>query len=179
VEVFRTAVALIVRSMVLSAQSAGQQRLLFLQRAVAAGEEVGELVRLRDENRRLTSELRLPKDRFGEAPARKRYTPMQRLRVLWHMAYFGTERVILTLKYEWLKRVPIIRGLDHLSQLLHDFGVYYNEHRGHATLDGAVPQAIYRGEQWNKPQKSAKAVPATIERRFFPDAQITAYRLAA
>jgi len=31
VEVFRTAVALMVRSMVLSAQSAGQQRLLWLQ----------------------------------------------------------------------------------------------------------------------------------------------------
>ena len=73
-EVFRTAVALMVRSMVLSAQSAGQQRLLFLQRAVAAGEEVGELARLRDENRRLNSELRMLKDRFGEAPARKRYT---------------------------------------------------------------------------------------------------------
>ena len=70
------------------AQSAGQQRLLFLQRAVAAGEEVGELARLHDENRRLNSELRMLKDRFGEAPARKRYTPMQRLRVLWHMAYY-------------------------------------------------------------------------------------------
>ena len=67
-QVFRAAVALIVRSMVLSAQSAGQQRLLFVQRAVAAGEEVGELARLGDENRRLKSELRLLKDRFGEAP---------------------------------------------------------------------------------------------------------------
>jgi hypothetical protein len=58
VEVIRTAAALMVRSMVLSAQSAGQQRLSLLQRAVAAGEEVGELARLRDENRRLKSELR-------------------------------------------------------------------------------------------------------------------------
>jgi len=78
-EVFQTAAALIVRSMVVSAQSAGQQRLLFLQRAVAGGEEAGELARLRDENRRLNSELRMLKDRFGKAPARKRYTPMQRL----------------------------------------------------------------------------------------------------
>jgi hypothetical protein len=92
VEVFRTTVALMVRSMVLSAQSAGQQRLVCLQRAVAAGEEAGELARLRDGNRRLTSELRLLKDRFGEAPARKRYTPMQRLRVLWHVAYYGIPR---------------------------------------------------------------------------------------
>jgi len=393
VEVIRRAAALIVRSMVLSAQSAGQQRLLFLQQAVGAGEAAGELARLRDENRRLTSELRLLKDRFGEALVRKRYTPMQRLRVLWHMTYyriprskvtehfliakstfyrwlhaaekgnlgepkarqesprktpvelagmiweifeanpyvgrdriantvwllgvfvaastvrnvllqpkpqnapaaakaqeapatpreivarypnhvwsvdrtrvlrwgiwptwvlvaidhfsrkvvaccplegpnagwvvsamedafaqhgaprhlisdqervfisdafqellipwdvkqrFGavgkhgsiavTERVILTLKHEWLTRVPVIRGLDHLSQLLQDFGIYYNEYRGHTTLGGALPSVIHRGEQWNKPEKSAKAVPATIERRLFPDTQITAYRLAA
>ena len=73
-EVFRAAVALIVRSMVLSAQSAGQQRLLFLQQAVAAGEDAGELARLRDGNGRLQSELRMLRNRFGEAPARKRYT---------------------------------------------------------------------------------------------------------
>jgi len=393
VEVFRTAVALMVRSMVLSAQSAGQQRLLCLQRAVAAGEEVGELARLRDENRRLDSELRMLKDRFGEAPARKRYTPMQRLRVLWHMAYYGiprnrvtehfliarstlyrwlhaaergdlgekkaqtesprktpvelaemiwdifeehpyfgrqrianilwllgvfvaastvrnvllqpkpknapaaakvkatptapreiiarypnhvwsvdrtrvlrwglwptwvlvaidhfsravmavvplegpnagwvvgameeaftqhgaprhlisdqegvfisdafrdllipwdvkqrfgavgkhgsiavTERVILTLKYEWLKRVPVIRGLDHLEQLLRDFAIYYNEYRGHTTLGGALPSVIHRGGQWTKPAKSAKALPTNLERHVFADTGITAYRLAA
>jgi len=35
------------------------------------------------------------------------------------------------------------------------------------------------GEQWTKPEKSAKAVPANLERHFFPDTQIIAYRLAA
>lgn len=392
-EAFRAAVALIVRSMVLSAQSAGQHRSALLQRAIAAGDTVGEVGRLRDENRRLNSELRLLKDRFGDVPGRKRYTPMQRLQILWHMAYWGiprnkvkehfliarstfyrwlhaaergdlgerktkqesprktpadlarmiweileanpyvgrdriantiwllgvfvsastvrnvllrpkpknapgmakaksapvapreivarypnhvwsvdrtrvlrwgiwptwvlvaidhfsrnvvacwplegpnagwvvgaledafvqhgaprhlisdqegvfisdafrevliqwnvkqrfgavgqhgsiavTERVILTLKYEWLKRVPVIRGLDHLDQLLCDFTIYYNEYRGHATLGGAVPSMIHRGEQWTKPAKSAKTLPPNIERRFFPDTQITAYRLAA
>ena len=392
-EVIRTAAALMVRSMVLSAQAAGQQRLLFLQRAVAAGDQAGELARLRDENRRLNSELRMFKDRFGEAPVRQRYTPMQRLRILWHMEYyriprsqvkehfliakstfyrwlhaaeqgnlgekktpkesprktprdiaqmiwdifeanpyvgrhriasilwllgvfagastvrnillqpkpknapaaakaqevpaipreivarypnhvwsvdrtrvlrwglwptwvlmaidhfsravvavvplegpnagwvvdameeaflqhgaprhlisdqekvflsdafqellipwdvkqrFGavgkhgsiavTERVILTLQCEWLKRVPVIRGLEHLDHLLRDFAVYYNEYRGHATLGGAVPSVIHRGEQWAKPEKSAKTLPPNIERRVFPDTQITAYRLAA
>ena len=392
-EVLRTAVTLMIRSMVFSAQSAGQQRLLFLQQAVAAGDQAGELVRLRDENRRLRSENRMLKARFGDAPARKRYTPMQRLQILWHMAYYGiprsrvtehfliarstfyrwlhaaergalgekktpqesarktpaelarmiwdmfeasphfgrnriantvwllgvfvaastvrnvllqpkpknapagekaqaaptaprqivarypnhvwsvdrtrvlrwglwptwvlvaidhfsrqvvaccplegpnagwvvqameeaflqygaprhlisdqesvfisdavrglltpwdvkqrfgavgkhgsiavTERVILTLKYEWLNRVPVIRGLDHLDQLLRDFTVYYNEYRGHATLGGALPEVIHRGEQWTKPEKSAKTLPPNIERRVFPDTQITAYRLAA
>ena len=96
-----------------------------------------------------------------------------------HGSIAVTDRGILTLKYEWLKRVPVIRGRDHLEQLLRDFRFYYNEYRGHATLGGAVPQVIHRGEQWKKPEKSAKAVPATIERLLFPDTQITAYRLAA
>lgn len=84
-EVFRAAVALIVRSMVLSARSAGQQRLVLLQRAISTGDQAGELARLREENRRLKAENRLLKARFGEAPRRKRYTPMQRLQILWHM----------------------------------------------------------------------------------------------
>jgi len=44
VEVFRAAVALVVRSIVVSAQSAGQQRLLWLQQNATVGGEVGELV---------------------------------------------------------------------------------------------------------------------------------------
>jgi len=38
---------------------------------------------------------------------------------------------------------------------------------------------IHRGEQWTRPEKSAKTLPADIERRFFADTRITAYRLAA
>jgi hypothetical protein len=83
------------------------------------------------------------------------------------------------LKYEWLNRVPVIRGLDHLDQLLRDFVVYYNEYRGHATPGGAVPAVIHRGEQWTKPERSAKTLPPNVERRVFPDTKITAYRLAA
>lgn len=392
-EVFRTAVAMLVRSMVLSAQSAGQQRLLGLQQAAALGGDAGELARLRDEHRRLKSENQLLKSRLDDAPSRKRYTPVQRLQILWHMSYyriprshvtehfriakstlyrwlhaaekgdtgdrksgkesprktprelaqmiwdifeanpcFGrdrianilwllgvfvaastvrnvllrpkpettpaaakatarpqkpreiiahypnhvssvdrtrvlrwglwptwvlvaidhfsrkvvavcplegpnagwavgemeeafrrygppkhiitdqegilisgsfrdllirwgvrqrlgavgkhgsiavTERVILTLKSEWLSRVPVIRGLDHLSQLLHDFEIYYNEYRGHTKLGGAIPEVIHRDEQWDKPDKSAKTLPDNLERRFFPDTHVTAYRLAA
>ncbi|UCC68497.1 MAG: transposase [Armatimonadota bacterium] len=96
-----------------------------------------------------------------------------------HGSIAVTERAILTLKQEWLKRVPVIRGLDHLSQLLGDFEIYYNEYRGHARLGGAIPSVIYRGEHWTKPEKSAKALPPNIERHFFPDTRITAYRLAA
>ena len=91
-EVFRTAVALMVRSMVLSAQSAGQQRLLWLQQSAAVGGEVGELARLRDENRRLKWEHRLLKARDADAPCRKRYSPLQRLHILWHMEYYRIPR---------------------------------------------------------------------------------------
>ena len=96
-----------------------------------------------------------------------------------HGAIAVTERVILMLKYGWLKRVPVIRDLDHMSQLLRDFEVYYNECRGHSRLGGAVPACIHRGEQWTKPLRSAKAVPAAIERCVFADARVTAYRLTA
>ena len=73
----------------------------------------------------------------------------------------------------------VVRGLDHLGQLLRDFEVYYNEYRGHSRLGGAVPSLIHRGEEWTKPVKSAKTVPAAIERRVFADARVTVYRLAA
>jgi len=96
-----------------------------------------------------------------------------------HGSIAVTERVIPTLKYEWLYRVPVIRGLDHIGQLLSDFVVYYKAYRGHATLGGAVPSVIHRGGEWTKPEKSAKTAPVGIERRVFADTRITAYRLAA
>ena len=96
-----------------------------------------------------------------------------------HGSIAVTERVILTLKHEWLKRVPVIRGLDHLGQLLGDFVLWYNEYRGHATLGGAVPSMIHRGGQWTKPAKSAKTLPTNVECRVFADTRVTAYRLAA
>jgi len=96
-----------------------------------------------------------------------------------HGSIAVTERVIRTLKYEWLKRVPVIKGLDYLSQLLLDFADYYNSWRPHSTLKGAVPELIHAGEQWSVPPKTAKLVPAHIERRFLPETRITAFRLAA
>jgi len=97
VEVFRTAVALMVRSMVLSAQAAGQQRLLWLQQSAAVGGEVGELARLREENRQLKWENRIIKGRDADAPSRKRYSPLQRLQMLWHMEYVRHEACVANL----------------------------------------------------------------------------------
>jgi len=34
-----------------------------------------------------------------------------------HGSISVTERVFKTLKYEWLKRVPIFKGFDHLTML--------------------------------------------------------------
>jgi transposase InsO family protein len=90
-----------------------------------------------------------------------------------------TERAILTLKQEWLRRVPVIRGLDHLTDLLVDFELYYNQYRGHMALGGAVPETVHRGECWQRPALSAKRVSGIIECRLFPDTRTTAYRLAA
>ena len=96
-----------------------------------------------------------------------------------HGSIAVTERVIHTLKHEWLRRVPVIRGFDHLARLLDDFDLYYNDCRGHTTLGGALPATIHRGEQWSKPEKSAKRIPTDVERLVFADTGITAYRLAA
>jgi hypothetical protein len=91
-EFFRAAVSLMVRSMVLSAQLAGQQRLLWLKQAAAASDQAGELASLRDENRRLKTENSLLRSRLGWASHRVCYSPMQRLQILWHMAYYGIPR---------------------------------------------------------------------------------------
>jgi transposase InsO family protein len=96
-----------------------------------------------------------------------------------HGSIAVTERAIWTLKYEWLRRVPVIRGLDHLAELLGDFGCYYNSWRPHMTLTGAVPESIHAGQEWQRPPRTAKAVPAHVERRFFPEVRVTGFRLAA
>jgi len=96
-----------------------------------------------------------------------------------HGSIAVTERAILTLKQEWLRRVAVIRGLDHLSQLLDDFSEYYNHWRGHSTTGGAVPSVIHRGDRWQRPDRSAKTLSGAIERRLLPDTRVTAFRLAA
>jgi transposase InsO family protein len=96
-----------------------------------------------------------------------------------HGSIAVAERAILTLKQEWLRRVLVIRGLDHLCQLLDDFSEYYNHWRGHSTIGGAVPSVIHRGDRWQRPDRSARTVVGSIDRRFFPDTRVTAFRLAA
>jgi len=96
-----------------------------------------------------------------------------------HGSIADTERAIRTLKYEWLRRVPAIKGLDHLGKLLCDFAVYYNAWRPHTTLKGAVLDLIHAGQTWQAPARTAKTIPAHVERRFFPETRVTGFRLAA
>lgn len=87
------------------------------------------------------------------------------------------ERVIKTLKYEWLKRVPLIKGFDHLALLCNEFESWYNAWRPHMTLEGLRPDDLYDYNKRKKPQRDAKTVPGNIERHAFTETRITAYRL--
>ena len=80
---------------------------------------------------------------------------------------------------EALARVPLIRGRNHLSELLTDLAVYYNECRGHRRLDGATPLMIYEGGDWEKPERSAKTLQGPIRIRHFAEPRITVYELPA
>ena len=51
--------------------------------------------------------------------------------------------------------------------------------RGRERALRPTADLIHRGDQWTKPEKPVKTLPRNIERRVFPDTQITAYRLAA
>jgi len=95
-----------------------------------------------------------------------------------HGSIAVTERLIWSLKHEWLCRVPVIRELDHLGMVLGEFEQYYNQWRAHSTVGGAVPDLVHMGGEWRAPERTAKHVPSNIERRFFSTARVTAFRLA-
>ena len=94
-----------------------------------------------------------------------------------HGSIAVTERLIWSLKHEWLCRVPIIRGLGHLGAVLDEFAYYHNSWRAHSTLDGALPALVHAGQHWQRPQRTAKRVPTHLERRLFSTARVTAFRL--
>ncbi len=88
-----------------------------------------------------------------------------------------TERVIKTLKYEWLKRVPLIKGFDHLTLLCSEFENWYNAWRPHMTLEGLRPDDLYYDRKPEKPTRDSKAVPGNIECHVFAETRLIAYRL--
>jgi transposase InsO family protein len=96
-----------------------------------------------------------------------------------HGSISVTERVIKTLKYEWLKRVPIIKGFDHLAMLCEEFECWYNSWRPHMTLDGFRPDDIYYNKKPEKPKGDSKTMPCHIDQHFFRETRVTGYRLKA
>ncbi len=88
-----------------------------------------------------------------------------------------TERVFKTLKYEWLKRVPLIKGFDHLTMLCEEYENWYNRWRPHMTLEGFRPDDVYYEKKPEKPKRDAKKVPCNIEHHRFQETRITGYRL--
>ena len=67
--------------------------------------------------------------------------------------------VILTLKQEWLRRVPVIRGLGNLRQLRDSVAEPLRCMAQALYLGGAVPAVTYREERWQRPDPAAKEVP--------------------
>jgi len=94
-----------------------------------------------------------------------------------HGSIAVTERVIETLKYEWLKKVAIIRGFQHLTQLCGSFSDWYNNWRPHEYLGSATPGKVF----WNKTvpivPKNSKDVPTDLEIKRFGETKTTAYRI--
>ena len=88
-----------------------------------------------------------------------------------------TERVIKALKYEWLKRVPIIKDFDHLRILCKEFDIWYNSWRPHMTLDGLRPDDVYYDIKPEKPDRDSKTVPLHIQQHRFQETRVTGYRL--
>jgi transposase InsO family protein len=94
-----------------------------------------------------------------------------------HGSIAVTERAIKTLKYEWLKHVSFIKNSDHLVKLCEEFEDWYNRWRPHMSLDGLRPDDVYYNKKPERPQRSAKAVPANIEQHLFRETRVTGYRL--
>ena len=94
-----------------------------------------------------------------------------------HGSISVTERVIKTLKYEWLKRVAMIKGIDHLDELCKEFETWYNSWRPHMTLDGVRPDDVYYDRKPKKPDRDAKTVPDNVEQHCFQKTRVTGFRL--
>ncbi len=204
--IYEASVSLMVRAMVVSARWAARSRGLSLERA-CAGAEAGRVAHL--EARLLLLEDALAfRDTRPEAleqaflchgPPKHLITDQEGVFVGeaftallrdWgthrrlgavgkHGSIAVTERLIWTLKREWLARAPLICGLDHLGELPGGCERYYNHHRGHRRLGGATRSIIYQGGAWQKPDRSAKTPQHPIRLRYFPEPRGTVYELAA
>ncbi len=95
-----------------------------------------------------------------------------------HGSIAVTERVIKTLKYEWLNRAAIVKGFDHLESLCNSFSEWYNEWRPHYRFEGRTPNEVHAECQKDPLNSDAKTVPFPIERRRFEETNTMAFRLS-
>ncbi|MFC1611809.1 hypothetical protein ACFL6C_12675 [Myxococcota bacterium] len=79
--------------------------------------------------------------------------------------------------YEWLFRVPLIRGFEHVEQLCTEFSTWYNGWRPHMTLAGARPNDFCSRDLPEPVARNTKVVPLEFERRYFAEARVTGFRL--
>lgn len=96
-----------------------------------------------------------------------------------HGSIAVTERLIRTLKYEWLERVPLLRGIDHLQEVCDAFAEWYNLWRPHTRSTGATPEMVYGGRQWRKPDRDAKTVPRNVQAKVFHETEVVGFKWAA
>ena len=94
-----------------------------------------------------------------------------------HGSIAVTERIIQTLKYEWLKKVPVIRGYRHLVLLCSDFTEWYNNWRPHEYLGSATPDRVFHNKSVPLVWKNSKDIPADLEIKRFVETKVTGYRL--
>lgn len=94
-----------------------------------------------------------------------------------HGSISVTERVIETLKYEWLKKVAIIQGFQHLTNLCNSFTEWYNNWRPHEYLGSTTPDFAYRNKAVPFVAKTAKDVPIDLETKRFRETKVTGYRI--
>jgi len=94
-----------------------------------------------------------------------------------HGRFTVKERVLETLKYEWLKKIAIIRGYQHLVKLCSEFTEWYNIWRPHEFLDSATPAAVFRDKAVPFVLKNAKDVPTDLETKRFKETKATAYKI--
>lgn len=96
-----------------------------------------------------------------------------------HGSIAVTERLIRTLKYEWLKRIPLLRGIGHLQEACDAFAEWYNCWRPHTRLKGSTPEVAYSALEWKKPDHDAKTVPRNIQTKLFRETGVVGFKIAA
>jgi transposase InsO family protein len=94
-----------------------------------------------------------------------------------HGSVAVTERLIEILKYEWLKKVPVIRGFQHLTNLCYSFVEWYNNWRPHEFLGSDTPALAFQNKAVPLVPKNAKNVPVNLETKRFKETKVTAYRI--